>query len=296
MGFTSTRPKESSSRLKGSSLRTATDSSRLSFEVNDKPTDLALSGSAVAEHSPGGTLIGAFATSDLNGTDAHTYQLLVDAGGLFGLSADGKSLVVANPSTLDYEQTPTHIVTVRSTDPYGATVDRAFSITLADLATEIGSALGDVLTGGAGPDSLYGLAGNDALTGVEQGRDILSGGLGRDLLAGGAGRDCFVFSTKALKSGIDRIIDFRVADDSIYLENAIFKALGKKGSMLKPLKVGEEAFHAGNKAHDADDHVIYNKRTGALFYDADGNGAAAQVQIATLHKNLNVTYKDFFVI
>jgi serralysin len=33
-----------------------------------------------------------------------------------------------------------------------------------------------------------------------------------------------------------------------------------------------------------------------LYYDADGTGSQAQVQIATLSKNLKMTYKDFFVI
>ncbi len=44
------------------------------------------------------------------------------------------------------------------------------------------------------------------------------------------------------------------------------------------------------------DHVIYNPATGALIYDADGNGAGAAVQFATLAHNLALTNADFFLV
>jgi Ca2+-binding RTX toxin-like protein len=154
---------------------------------------------------------------------------------------------------------------------------------------------GDVLQGDAGGDWLKGNAGNDKLFG-HGGDDYLYGGIGKDVLSGGAGRDSFVFNTKAAKSNIDKVTDFNVFDDAIYLENAIFKALGNKGSINKPVQLKKAEFALGNKADDKSDHVIYNKKTGALFYDPDGTGSQAQVQIATLSKNLKMTHKDFFVI
>ena len=42
--------------------------------------------------------------------------------------------------------------------------------------------------------------------------------------------------------------------------------------------------------------MIYNKKTGALFYDQDGNGSHGAIQFATLSKNLKLTHKDFFVV
>ena len=45
------------------------------------------------------------------------------------------------------------------------------------------------------------------------------------------------------------------------------------------------------------DRIGYDKKSGALYYDSDGNGAHAAVQIATLQKNLKgISNKDFFVI
>jgi Ca2+-binding RTX toxin-like protein len=61
-------------------------------------------------------------------------------------------------------------------------------------------------------------------------------------------------------------------------------------------KLSKDAFWSGAEAHDGSDRIIYNKATGALLYDPDGDGAKAAIQIATLLKNKLVTAADFFVI
>lgn len=153
-----------------------------------------------------------------------------------------------------------------------------------DLIT--GSAINNLLRGLEGNDSLKGLAGNDRLEGGV-GNDRLSGGLGNDTLIGGDGNDTFVFEAALnAKTNVDRITDFAVASDSIALENAIFKSL----------KVGDlaaGAFYIGSAAHDASDRIIYNNKTGALLYDADGKGGQAAVQFATLNSNLKLTADHF---
>jgi Ca2+-binding RTX toxin-like protein len=161
-----------------------------------------------------------------------------------------------------------------------------------------GNAFANAITGHAGADQLKGLAGDDVLTGGS-GNDRLSGGLGRDVLTGDTGKDVFVFDTAVAKkknANIDTIKSFSVKDDGIWLDNAIFTALGRKGSLTKPAKLKKDAFYQGSKAHDGDDRIVYNKKTGALSYDADGNGSKAAIKIATLSKNLKLTEKDFFVI
>ncbi|MEE1656934.1 hypothetical protein VB618_12060 [Microvirga sp. CF3062] len=97
-------------------------------------------------------------------------------------------------------------------------------------------------------------------------------------------------SPKVNKANQDKIMDFKVVDDTLHLAKSVFKTLDKKGV----LKASE--FYQGTKAHDRDDNLIYNKKTGALYYDADGTGLAAQIQITTLSKNLKMTHKDFFII
>jgi hypothetical protein len=62
------------------------------------------------------------------------------------------------------------------------------------------------------------------------------------------------------------------------------------------VKLAKKAFFSGTEAHDGDDRIIYDSRTGALYHDRDGDGGAAQVKIAVLPKKLKMTYADFFVI
>lgn len=148
----------------------------------------------------------------------------------------------------------------------------------------------DNLDGGDGNDTLSGDAGNDVLLGG-LGADRLYGRLGKDTLNGGAGADSFYFNTAVAKkknTNIDKIVGFTPTDDTIVLAKSIFTKL-KVGALKK------DAFYIGNKAHDRTDKIIYDKDSGKLFYDADGTGSAAQIQIATLDKKLKVTYKDFLI-
>lgn len=125
----------------------------------------------------------------------------------------------------------------------------------------------------------------------------LDGGTGNDVLSGGLGRDIFLFTTKLSKvSNVDQVLDFRVVDDGIWLENSIFKALGKAGSLANPVKLKADAFFAGSRAHDASDRIIYSKTTGALTYDPDGTGPSSQIKFAQLTKGLKMTASDFFTV
>jgi serralysin len=145
----------------------------------------------------------------------------------------------------------------------------------------------DQLDGGTGRDYLYGGAGDDTLLGGS-GNDRLYGGSGRDVLTGGANSDSFYFDT-SLAGAIDKILDFSTVDDTIVLENAVFTAFSRTGTM------SSSAFHVGAAAHDSTDRIIYNSNTGALSYDPDGTGAAAAVQFAELSTKLPLTYQDFLI-
>lgn len=162
-----------------------------------------------------------------------------------------------------------------------------------------GNALANSLIGNAGANRLLGAGGNDVLKGGagddtllgDTGNDTLYGGIGNDVLAGGSGQDRFVFDT-ALNgsSNVDSITDFVAADDTIMLENAIFTRLATAGTL------NAANFRIGSAAADADDYIIYNDKTGELFYDADGSGAGAAVKIAVLAGTPVLSYADFVVI
>jgi Ca2+-binding RTX toxin-like protein len=72
-------------------------------------------------------------------------------------------------------------------------------------------------------------------------------------------------------------------------------ALGSTGTLTM------DAFFSSSSAvngNDASDRIVYNTSTGALYYDADGSGSSAAVQIALMgmsnHPTLN--YQDFFIV
>ncbi len=136
------------------------------------------------------------------------------------------------------------------------------------------------------------LTGNE-LANVIYGNDginILDGRGGSDVLVGRAGGDTFAFTTALGAGNVDRLVDFAAGSDRIALDDAVFTQLGAHGSL------NATAFVAGAAAADADDRIVYNSATGQLFYDADGNGAGAAVQFATLATGLSLTAGDFQVI
>lgn len=146
----------------------------------------------------------------------------------------------------------------------------------------------DGLSGDAASDRLYGEAGNDTLNGGGE-NDTINGGTGNDTLTGGAGADRFNFYDPAIE-GIDQITDFNVAEDviGIYVgENAPSAFIDAGLALNAPIAANQ--FQTGAAAADGDDRFIYNSATGALFFDVDGNGAAAQIQIATLATGLALT-------
>jgi serralysin len=103
--------------------------------------------------------------------------------------------------------------------------------------------------------------------------------------------DTFIFNTKvSVKTKAKKIDDFDVATDTVALSKAVFSKIAKTGELSKA------AFWTGSKAHDKSDRVIYNKKTGALSYDADGSGAGKAIKFAQLDKNLKMTADDFLVI
>jgi Ca2+-binding RTX toxin-like protein len=167
----------------------------------------------------------------------------------------------------------------------GAGVD-----TLTSIENLTGSAFNDTLFGNDGDNVLIGGAGSDALSG-RAGNDMLVGGLGLNTLTGGAGADNFVFDVLKASSNRDVITDFEHGVDHITLARSAFAALpGGNADPLAPL-----AFTTGTAATTVDHRMIYDPLSGNLFYDADGSGSGAQVQIAVLADKPLLDAGDFLV-
>jgi Ca2+-binding RTX toxin-like protein len=154
-----------------------------------------------------------------------------------------------------------------------------------------GNGLDNKLTGGSGNDVLIGSAGNDTLVGGS-GDDTLAGGRNTDVLTGGGGSDKFVFDGFALQGDPDTIKDFQPGIDRIVLAKDTFFALDANHDG----QIDDGTFTLGKSATLPGQHVIYNQASGALYYDSDGSGGAAQVQIAVLFGKPVLAAQDFLVM
>ncbi len=275
--------------------RRATSTITIEQSVTTEAPQIMLSHAAVPELAGGGSLVGLLTARKAGLGDAFTYKLLNDADGRFVIAGD--RLLVAKGARLDYEQQSAHKVVVRAVGSDGSILDQAFDITVQDVRDEVILVLTGTATGSNGNDTLIGGRGRDKLSGG-LGVDVLFGKQGHDTLTGGSGQDVFILDTKPhARTNVDRIKDFNVKDDVIYLDNGFFKKLGAKGSLEHPAKLSSKMFWKGAKAHDRNDHVLYDPKSGVLAYDPDGTGHAAAVRFALVSKNLaSLSHKDFLVI
>lgn len=155
-----------------------------------------------------------------------------------------------------------------------------------------GNLLNNSLTGNSGNNTLNGAAGNDILSGGG-GNDTLYGGSGNDTLTGGSGADIFVLNSEpSASTNVDSLTDFSTADDTIWLENAIFTKIGTHGALASSAFVKNTTGLATTDSQ----RLIYETDTGELYYDSNGRAAGGSVLIAVLDPNLALTYKDFWII
>jgi Ca2+-binding RTX toxin-like protein len=180
------------------------------------------------------------------------------------------------------------------------TVDQSgMMLGLAGNDTITGSGRSNTIMGGDGSDRASGLAGDDRMGGGAgsdvlsggDGRDRLSGGLGMDTLTGGTGADSFVFANTASPTNHDVITAFSSVD-ILLLDNAIFRALGAVGTLapglFKMIGTGASA--------DANDRLIYDKRTGVLYYDTNGSADGGRFAIADFDNRPTLTAGDIHII
>lgn len=144
------------------------------------------------------------------------------------------------------------------------------------------------ITGDSDADILKGTSGSDLINGKGV-DDTVCAKNGSDILSGGSGEDAFVFDTKPGSTNVDTILDFNPDKDSIRLNDSVF-------TMLEQGTLSTGNFVIGDEAKDADDYIIYNDQTGALSYDADGDGSAAAVQFGVIDNLAKLAASHFIVI
>lgn len=144
------------------------------------------------------------------------------------------------------------------------------------------------ITGDNDDDHLRGTSGSDLIDG-KGGDDTIWAENGSDVLSGGSGEDIFIFDTKPGNTNVDTILDFSREDDTIRLNDSVFTVL-EEGTL------STSNFVIGDVAKDSNDYIIYNDKTGALSYDADGVGEAAAVQFGVIDNLAKFAASHFIVM
>ncbi|MEM9370482.1 MAG: LamG-like jellyroll fold domain-containing protein, partial [Pseudomonadota bacterium] len=143
----------------------------------------------------------------------------------------------------------------------------------------------DRVDGGDGDDEVYGGDGSDFVAGGD-GDDLVAGGKGIDKLYGGDGEDQFFFAEFG-EENVDRIYGFKLSDDVIALDEDVFTAID--GDNI------DASLFLGTVAGSETEKLIYDKKRGEVFYDADGSGNAEAELVARVNRNLDLT-EDHFVL
>lgn len=155
-----------------------------------------------------------------------------------------------------------------------------------------GNALDNVIVGTMGNNALNGGAGNDVIFGLA-GDDTYNGGAGDDWLlgqgelTGGDGVDHFGFGTEAQgRTGPVIALDFTHGEDKVILQSEALLGYALSGAP------SADWFHAGTAAQSSTDRLIYDQESGNLYFDSDGNGAEAQLQLGAVAAGTVLTYDD----
>ena len=127
--------------------------------------------------------------------------------------------------------------------------------------------------------SIKSVATADEMYAADRADITLDGALGNDTLVGGSGNDTFAFSTTLnAKTNVDSVVRFDAAHDHLLLARSVFTAYSAAGA----LPIADFVASSKPVAKAANQHLLYNTKTGDLAYDADGNGKLAPVVFAKL--------------
>ena len=105
--------------------------------VNDAPTNLALSASSIPENSAAQTTIGTLSSTDPDAGETFTYSLVSGTG-----SADNASFVISDSvlksnAVFDYETKSSYSVRIRTTDVGGLWFEKVLTIAVTDVAEDV---------------------------------------------------------------------------------------------------------------------------------------------------------------
>ncbi len=101
--------------------------------VNEAPTNLALSNATVPENQPAGTLVGSFSTSDPDAGDTFNYLLVSGTGSTDNASFQIVGNQLRTAASFNFEAQSSYAIRVRSTDAGGLSFEKALTISVTNV-------------------------------------------------------------------------------------------------------------------------------------------------------------------
>jgi Ca2+-binding RTX toxin-like protein len=236
-------------------------------------------------------------------SDSFTVTATTDPFSAIEITGTGSKTFTLGPATFNtanavdpFDVMTPIIATDGDGDPQASSVTAALT---PDSHTTQGTSGADILTATPTITTLLGEDGNDTLTGLDnqanllaggRGDDILIGGLGSDTLVGGAGNDTFVFNSTA--DGLDHILDFS-AGDVLQFSSSAFGNLG--ASTLSAANFESNATGVRQQGAGTPQFVFYTANS-TLYYDADGAGGSAAINMAKLENGHALTASEIHIV
>jgi len=198
-----------------------TDAGGLSFDkeftvtitnVNEAPTNIALSASSIAENNATNATVGTLSSTDVDASDTHTYTLVSGTGSTdnAAFNISGNSLKVNN--ALDFEAKSSYSIRIRTTDADGLTFEKVFTISVTnqnEAPTNITSSQTAIYEGNASSATVGNLTSTDPDAGDTHTYTLVSGAGSTDnasfSIAGNQLKAAVVFEFKTKNSYSIRI-------------------------------------------------------------------------------------------
>jgi Ca2+-binding RTX toxin-like protein len=200
---------------------------------------------------------------------------------------DGNDVyVVENAGDRVYENAGEGHDTVKAAIDYALSPEIESLYLIEDAVTGAGNALANTLNGSNVDNVLSGLGGDDNLFGWG-GDDRLLGGYGDDTLVGGAGADTFVFLSTPI-NGHDHIVDFMHGVDRLAFTGAAY-------GFAPGHTLTDEEFTVGTTAVGPMAQFVWDATAHRLYFDADGEGGAEAVVLATIDHGAELSKEDVVI-
>ena len=157
---------------------------------------------------------------------------------------------------------------------------------------------GDLIRGRGGGDAISGLGGDDIIFGGKgldrliggTGDDTLVGGKGKDVMVGGSGADVFVFKENLVNAKDDSVKDFTASEDFIQVK------LGSLNLGAEQSIIDDSFFIFAGEAMTASTRIVYDRSTGALWFDPDGVGSRSAVRFAVIGADHDLSFENLLFV